>query len=181
MIKNNGGHFRKIFIENCDYYFNEDEDCLNYARMIYENCPLIECLPLVFSSSSFDEFEKLLQTCQNLKALSIHMIDNEWNGCEQREKEKLEYGEKLSKALIDFAPKKLRAIWFSKHHFKFSLKTLETLLENWRSRTTLSIFTSDFDYRKDEYIKIINKYKNDGVIRDLHITQECLFHPAVVI
>ena len=50
--------------------------------------------------------------------------------------------------------------------FKFSLKTLESLLESWRNRSVLSIITSDPDYNKEEYLEIINKYKNDGVIKD---------------
>ena len=74
--------------------------------------------------------------------------------------------EKLSKALIEFASKNLRIIKFSRYDFKFSLKTLEFLLENWRGRAALSILTSALDYEKEEYMKIINKYKNDGVIKD---------------
>ncbi len=46
------------------------------------------------------------------------------------------------------------------------MKILESLLENWIGRTALSIITSDSDYEKGEYMEIINKYKNDGVIKD---------------
>ncbi len=95
------------------------------------------------------------------------MIDmDEDNEFKSDEEKLLSYGEKLSKALIEFASNNLRIIKFSKYDFKFSLKTLEFLLENWRGRTVLSIITSDFDYKKEEYMKIINKYKNDGVIKD---------------
>ena len=82
------------------------------------------------------------------------------------EGEKLEYGEKLSKALIEFSPKSLRTIKFSALDFKFSLKTLEYLLKHWKGRAALSIFTSDADYKKEEYLEIINKYMNDEVIKD---------------
>ena len=103
VIKNSGGHFRKILIEG---YFDlndwEDDD----PRMIYENCPLIEYLPFIFSSSNFIEFEKLLKTCQKLKGLSISMVNmNEENGFNSNEEKLLSYGEKLSKALIQFAPR----------------------------------------------------------------------------
>jgi len=81
------------------------------------------------------------------------------------EEKLLQYGEKLSKALIEFAPN-LRIIKFSGYDFKFSLKTLEFLLENWKGQTAISIITSDPVYEKEEYMKIINKYKNDGVIKD---------------
>ena len=122
------------------------------------------------------EFIRLLQAYQNLKVLSIFMVYMNQGIELPSEKEKLEYGEKLSKALIDFAPKKLRAIWFSEFDFKFSLKTLETLLENWRSHTSLSIFTSDLDYGREEYMEIINKYKNDEVIKDFKYNYDnCFF------
>ena len=115
---------------------------------------------LVFSLMNFVDFEKLLKTCQKLKVLSISMINKD-------EKNKFKSNEeKLSKALIEFASKNLRIIKFSRYDFKFSLKTLEFLLENWRGRAALSILTSALDYEKEEYMKIINKYKNDGVIKD---------------
>jgi hypothetical protein len=46
-------------------------------RVIYENCPLIECLSLIFPSSKehFVEFETLLNHCQNLLII-IKNIDN---------------------------------------------------------------------------------------------------------
>ena len=91
---------------------------------------------------------------------------NEGEEVEPHENERLEYGEKLSNALIEFASKNLKIIKFSGFSFKFSLKTLDTLLENWRDRNVLSIITSDPDYGKEEYTEIINKYKNDGMIKD---------------
>jgi hypothetical protein len=51
-----------------------------FIRVIYENCPLIECLSLIFPSSKehFVEFETLLNRCQNLTSLLIIIknIDN---------------------------------------------------------------------------------------------------------
>ena len=120
IIKNSGGNFRKILIKG-DYYLDtweDDEDYLNFSRTIYENCPLIEYLPLVFSSTNFSEFDKLLKTCRKLKVLSIYMIHmDEENEFKSNEEKLLGYGEKLSKALIEFAPKNLRIIKFSKYDF----------------------------------------------------------------
>jgi len=164
IIKNSGRHLRKILIKECDYFI---EDCPNYTRTVYESCPLIEYLPLVFPSN-FIEFEKLFKNCQKLKVLSIYMVHMD----EINEEKLLGYGEKLSKALIEFAPKNLRTIKFSEYDFKFSLKTLESLLEGWRGRTALSVITSDQIYEKEEYMEIINKYKNDGVIKDF----KCVFY-----
>ena len=75
VIKNSGGHFRKILIERSNLDFEWLENIDDYAHAISENCPLIEYLPLVFSSSSFIEFTKLLKACQRLKVLSIFMVD----------------------------------------------------------------------------------------------------------
>ncbi|GBB99453.1 hypothetical protein RclHR1_35280001 [Rhizophagus clarus] len=51
-------------------------------------------------------------------------------------------------------------------NFKFSLKALEEFLEKWKGHA-LSIFTSDSTYvEEDDYVKLINKYKNNGMIKD---------------
>src|SRR5688500_2674637 len=148
IIKNSKRNLRKILIKHCDDFYDD------VPHICYENCPLIESIPLVFLSSKFIEFEKLLQTCQKLKVLSIYIIYME----EIMEKILLEYGDKLSKALIEFAPRNLRTIKFSRYDLKFSLKILESLLEGWRGRTALSFITSDQVYGKEEYIEIINRY-----------------------
>ena len=111
------------------------------ARTIYENCPPIGNLSLGFLSSNFVEFERLLQTCQNSKGWSMFMTCMKKFEPEEHEEKsltKLEYGEKLSKSL--------RTIKFSRWNFKFSLKILETLLDNWKGRTAPSIITSNLDY-----------------------------------
>ena len=131
--------------------------------MIYEGCPLIEYLSLTFPSSKkhFIEFEKLLRTCKELRVLD--MLDA--NVIEESQEVKLLYGENLSKVLIKVAPNNLREIRFY-DYFKFSLKTLETFLESWKSSFKLSLLTSDHIYGEERYIKLINKYKNYGVIKD---------------
>jgi len=113
---------RKILIKgDCWEAWKDNKYYLNISHTIYENCPLIEYLPLVFSSSNFIEFEKLLKTCQKLKVLSIFMTHiNEEDAFKSKEENLLRYGEKLSKALIEFASKNLRKIKFSKYDFKIS-------------------------------------------------------------
>ena len=75
-----------------------------------------------------------------------------------------EIGEDLLKVLIRSAPTNLREIRFF-NDFKFSLETLEEFLGKWKGQP-LSILTSDPIYKGDDYIELINKYKNDGVIKD---------------
>ncbi|GBC31911.2 hypothetical protein RIR_jg33316.t1 [Rhizophagus irregularis DAOM 181602=DAOM 197198] len=73
-------------------------------------------------------------------------------------------GDELLKVLINSAPTNLKEIRFFKH-FKFSLENLEEFLGNWKG-CALTIFTSDSLYEREDYKKLIDKYKDDGVIKD---------------
>ncbi|CAG8436313.1 11150_t:CDS:1 [Funneliformis mosseae] len=169
IIKNCGGRLRKILID--DYNFDENfyEESLILIRTIYEHCPLIEYLTLTFLSSKehFIEFEKLLVICQNLKVLLLEISEsiNDVNEYELIEGKRFLSGERLLNVLVRSAPFNLREIRFF-GYFKFSLIILEEFLENWRGRPALLIITSDHDHEKEAYIKIISKYKIDGVIKD---------------
>ncbi|RIA98934.1 hypothetical protein C1645_587756 [Glomus cerebriforme] len=164
IIKNSGGHLREILIKY--YYYlienNFNEDSLIFIRTIYENCPLVEYLSLVLSSSKehFIEFENLLKACQNLKSIILFM-----NYEFKTNEEKVSDGEGLLEIFIRSAPSSLREIRFF-DHFKLSLETLETFLIKWKSRPALSILTSDYIYGEENYTTLINKYKNNGVIKD---------------
>ncbi|CAG8599679.1 18900_t:CDS:2 [Rhizophagus irregularis] len=50
--------------------------------------------------------------------------------------------------------------------FEFSLENLEDFLEKWKGRPAISIHTSDSIYEEENYEKLINKYKGDGIIKD---------------
>ncbi|GBC09203.1 hypothetical protein RclHR1_08690006 [Rhizophagus clarus] len=166
MIENSGGQLREILLRYYDYLYEEhdfDEDSLILIRKIYEHCPSIERLSLAFSPSKqhFIEFENLLKVCQNLKSLLIIPYFRE-----EKYEKVYEYGEELLKILIRSASTNLREIRFF-DQFKFSLKILEEFFENWRGRSALTILTFDSIYGREDYVNLINKYKNDdGVIKD---------------
>ena len=128
IIENSGGNLREILLEYYDHLYENNFDKISLAliRAIYENCPLVEYLSLVFSSPKehFIEFEKLLKTCQKLKSLLLIMksinYENELNPLKSNE-EKLVDGEELLKILIRSAPISLGEIRYF-DHFKFSLK-----------------------------------------------------------
>ncbi|GES78700.1 hypothetical protein GLOIN_2v1764020 [Rhizophagus clarus] len=169
IIKNSGGHLREILLK---YYYSLDEgyfieDSLTFIRTVYENCPLVECLSLVISSSDehFIEFEKLLKACKNLK--SILLIMNHINDVKYNELKSNEADGELLDILIRSAPAHLREIRFS-DHFSFSLENLEAFLIKWRGRPALTIITSDHIYEDDDHVNLINKYKKDGVIKDFN-------------
>ncbi|CAG8458388.1 6642_t:CDS:2 [Funneliformis mosseae] len=156
IIKNSGKHLKKISTsdpENDDFY----EDSLILIRAISENCPLLESLSLTFTSSKmhFIELEKLLKTCQNLKALSLNIkIINDVLSFKFNET-MLESEKGLSKVMIKSAPVNLKELRLDGYyHFILSSETLKTHLENWSGRRPFSIFVSDSHYEIEEYRRL---------------------------
>ncbi|GBC31893.2 hypothetical protein GLOIN_2v1771472 [Rhizophagus irregularis DAOM 181602=DAOM 197198] len=96
------------------------------------------------------------------------IIEN--SGGQETEEKILENGEELLKVLISSTPSNLKEIRFY-DYFKFSLENLEEFLGKWRG-CTLSMLTSDSFYERDDYKKLISKYKNDGVIKDFKYISE---------
>ncbi|CAB4489060.1 unnamed protein product [Rhizophagus irregularis] len=169
MIENNGGCLKKILLEPYDFdkheVVNFNEDSLIFIRNIHKNCPSIEYLCLIFSPSNehFAELEKLLKNCQNLKSLLLAMFDYTYYK-ELTHEEILEYGENLLRILFSSAPTNIKEFRFC-GDFEFSLEVLEKFLETWEG-CTLSILTSNYTYEGEDYKKLINKYKYNGVIKE---------------
>jgi hypothetical protein len=166
IIENSGGYLKEILLryDYYDYYYEDySEDSLAYIKKIYKHCPLVERLSLLvsYSKEHFIEFENLLKVCQNLKSLLIILSMERSSSYEQM----LEKGNTLLRILLRSAPMNLREIRFF-DNFKFSLKNLEEFFKKWKCRSALSIFTSDPIYRTEEYIRLINKYKNMGIIKE---------------
>ncbi|GBC07413.1 hypothetical protein RclHR1_07450001 [Rhizophagus clarus] len=171
IIENNGRYLKKILfkpynIMDIDLDLDDDFDTnsLKFICKVYENCPSIEYLSLIFPSTEkhFIEFEKLLKICKNLKSLLIVIFNNEE---EDTYEDSLKNGKKLLKILTRSAPTNLKEIRLG-DEFKFSLKCFRKFLENWRGRNALSIFTIDSIFITEDYIKLIDEYKSDGVIKD---------------
>ncbi|GET04885.1 hypothetical protein GLOIN_2v1791318 [Rhizophagus clarus] len=162
IIENSGGHLKKILLGSYNFNYNHisnfNDDSLTFIRRIYENCPLVEYLSLVFppSREHFNEFEKLLKICKNLKSILLII-------CEVTEEDSLVNEDELLKILIRSSPISLREIRFL-YDFKFSLEILEEFLEKWKGHA-LSIFTCKPIY-EENYIKLINKYMNNRIIKD---------------
>jgi hypothetical protein len=182
IIENSGRHLKKILFRPYDAIDSDDgfdfiENSLDFIRKIYVNCPLIEYLTIAFSPSKehFTEFEKLLKICQNLKSLFLVIFDVNKR---KTNKKSMEYGKELLKILIRSAPTNLKEIRFY-DDFKFSLESLEKFLKKWKGRFALSILTSDSIYEGENYKKLINKYKIEGVIKDFqfkHTINEINYH-----
>ncbi|CAB4404193.1 unnamed protein product [Rhizophagus irregularis] len=165
-IIKNSLYLKELLIN--DYHWDEDsfnDDSLNFIRTIYENCFLIECLSIpIFPllENHFIEFEKLLKRCQNLR--SLYFKDTYYKARE------LEYGDYFSNSLVKEASINLRVIRIS-YDIRFSLKAFETFFEKWKGRPAVSIHFDDyyFYHKNDLYMKLISKYKIEGVIKDIGV------------
>jgi hypothetical protein len=170
IIEKSGGSLKKVLFKpyktiECDYD-NITESSFNFIRKVYENCPSIEYLTIAFTPSKkhFIEFENLLKICQNLKSLLIALTNIDKIIIFEN---LLEY-EELLEILIRSAPINLKEIRFGvlSGESKFSLVNLKKFLEKWRGRPALSILTSGPSYIIDDYTRLIDKYKRDGIIKD---------------
>ncbi|RIA79616.1 hypothetical protein C1645_840279 [Glomus cerebriforme] len=164
IIENSGGHLKEILLfKFYDYYFEENfnEDSLNFIRKVREHCPSIEYLTPTFAPTKehFTEFENLLKKCK----LERMIIEGSFR--------KNSYAKLLFNILLRSAPNTLREIRFF-NDFKFSLQVLEEFFKQWRGRPALSILTTDNLYREDDYVRMINKYKNEEVIKDFKVVPE---------
>ncbi|GES83941.1 hypothetical protein GLOIN_2v1771472 [Rhizophagus clarus] len=157
LIENNGRNLKKLLFKPYEIvdliYTGYDENSLNFIRKVYENCPSIEYLSIIFPplKEHFIEFEKLLKICQNLKSLLIVISSNVHEN----------YEGKLLEILIRSAPTNLKEIRFG-GELKFSLENLKEFFEKWRGRNALSIITIDPIYAEEDYTNLVNKYKRDG-------------------
>ncbi|GBB87437.1 hypothetical protein RclHR1_01390027 [Rhizophagus clarus] len=106
-------------------------------------------------------FESLCElTCDT----SMDSMDCRWDDNTKIEEKYVENGKELLKILSRSAPTNLREIRFP-YDYKFSLEALEEFSEKWKG-CALFIFACDPIYKEENYVKLINKYKNNGVIRD---------------
>ncbi|RIA81161.1 hypothetical protein C1645_881758 [Glomus cerebriforme] len=175
IIENSGGHLKEILLfKHYDYFFetNFNEDSLNFIRKIGEHCPSIEYLTPVFlpEKEHFNEFEKLLKVCQKLKLLLLNLNVFDFNKTETFE-EILEYEIELLKVLIRSAPTNLKEFRFI-DDFEISLQALEEFLKQWKGRPALSILTTCHIYNGEDYKRLINKYKNEEVIKDFRVVSQ---------
>jgi hypothetical protein len=170
IIENSGGHLKEVLLKPFYvgfYVDNFNENSFTLIRKIHENCPSIEYLTLAFpllSVRHYTEFEKLLKVCQNLKTLLLVVFDYDaYENLAYRKR--LEYGERLLKVLNSSASTNIKEIRFC-GDLKFSLEALDEFFSKWKG-CALFIITTNCIYKKDkDYENLINKYKNNGVIKD---------------
>ncbi|RGB37362.1 hypothetical protein C1646_756988 [Rhizophagus diaphanus] len=156
---------RELRINDYDWnYDNYDHDILNFFRTICENYFLIEYLSIpMFFENHYIEFEKLLKKCQKLR--SLYFKDTY---CD--EESEFKYGDYLLNVLVMEASTNLREIGIP-YDVKLSLETLEKFFEEWKGRPAVSINLGDICFYRDNnsYMELFNKYKIEGVIKNINV------------
>ncbi|GBC32126.2 hypothetical protein GLOIN_2v1791318 [Rhizophagus irregularis DAOM 181602=DAOM 197198] len=166
--------FRKLktLIINDFSYFNEEQ----LKKCVYRDLETfrIEHYDLkensIIIQNSGGHLKKILVDYCDSYAYDYYENFNEYSLILIQTDEKiLENGKQVLNILIKSAPSNLKEIRFF-DHIKFSLEDLEEFFGNWKGRS-LSILTSDSLYEGDDYLKLINKYKNNGIIKSFR--HEC--------
>jgi hypothetical protein len=167
IVENSGGFLKEILIRYNYYnaYKSYNEDSLTLIRTIRKKCPLIEHLSLdfPFTKDHLIELEKLLEVCQNLRVLLLSILLYS-NDIKKLQEQIWENGENILEIIIRSSPTNLRELRFV-GGMQFSLKSLEKFLENWKGHP-ISIISRDPIYSEYDYTKLIDKYKNNGVIKE---------------
>ncbi|PKC02339.1 hypothetical protein RhiirA5_425400 [Rhizophagus irregularis] len=115
------------------------------------------------SNEHLSELKKLLKICHNLKLLILIMVDISYEDITQEIF--LENGEILLEILISSTPINIKEFRFC-GDFDFPLETLEKFLETRKGCALSLVLTPESIYEGDDYVTLINKYKNNGVIKD---------------
>ncbi|GBC46106.2 hypothetical protein GLOIN_2v1764020 [Rhizophagus irregularis DAOM 181602=DAOM 197198] len=149
-------HFQ--FVSYSDNYNNDgDYTFLQDALLGLHNLKIIKInSPLLSNNDDFNN-ELEMMTFRNLEFIEIE------------EGNEFEYWDYLSNVLIKEASTNLKEIGIP-FGIRFSLETLEAFFEKWKGRPAISIYLVDFHiYQTDSYRKLINKYKIEGVVKDINV------------
>jgi hypothetical protein len=152
LIENTSGYLTEIKIDRIRHDVNNNKRII---QSIYQNCPMLKYLKLLFLSSNFLELEKLLIYCKYLKGLYI-IFEDVW----------FSYVTINWNHLLEILTKSSPTGLF-KFKFYYSiipkLEFLKLFFDNWKSREPMLLQTTRMC--KDEYIDLIEEYKAKGIIK----------------
>jgi hypothetical protein len=153
IIENTNGHLIEIKIE---YISHDGINNKRIIQAIYQNCPNLKYLKLLFRNSNIIELENLLINCQQLEGLfvigsTVDVFD--WD--------------KLFETLTKSSPISL---------FKFKvysylppkLESLKLFFDNWKNRNPMLLQVSRMKNTED----LVEKYKAEGIIKKY---KNCLY------
>jgi hypothetical protein len=156
LIENTNGFLFEIKI---DYIRHNEVDNKRIIQIIYQNCPNLRYLKLLFRNCNISELENLLINCKYLDGLYliINNVDDafEWDN--------------LFNILAKSSPKNLFKFKFGFHTLYRSIKleSLELFFNNWKGRHPMILQFSQANNMKP-FSDLIEKYKGEGVIRTYH-------------
>src|SRR5436305_10781589 len=141
----NGKNLKEVYIKECDN---------NLYLSIAKFCPNLKKLFAVSDNYGLDMLKTIFDSCQDLEGIVICCGEGFWN-----EKEVL-------KTVANHSPKKFCELKLI--NSELFLEDLESFFINWENRASkklISLILID-DFKSLEYMKkIIEKYKNLGVIK----------------
>jgi hypothetical protein len=144
LIQNTNGFLFEIKI---DYAYHNNVDNKRIIQTIYQNCPNLKYLNLVFRNSNIILLEKLLINCQYLNGLYILVYDNPFDW------------DVLFKILTNSPSTSL-------FKFKFSsepkLESLKLFFDSWKGRHPMLL---EIPFYGDIHLKLMERYKAEGVIK----------------
>ncbi|RIA84980.1 hypothetical protein C1645_879608 [Glomus cerebriforme] len=163
LIKNTSGSLIEIKI---DYVYHDYIDNKRIIQAIYQNCPKLKYLLLLFRNNNIVELENLLINCQHMKGLHL-LISNtddlefDWNY--------------LFEILTKSSPSSL-------YRFKFDfdeppkLEQLKLFFDNWKGRHPMLLQTIQYNKNWDEPFDLIEKCKSEGIIKKYdHVLSEYIY------
>ncbi|GBC03967.1 hypothetical protein RclHR1_05420011 [Rhizophagus clarus] len=160
LIENTKGNLSEISI-----FCHDKNDNKMLIKSIYQNCPSLRYLKLLFYNDNISELEILLINCQYLNGLVIITLENGFNW------------DNLFKILIRSSPMSLYKFKFSSYELK--LESLKSFLDNWKERCPILLQTIPFCYCMNMsppqlyYQKqlncLINDYKTNGIIEEYDV------------
>ncbi|GBC31903.2 hypothetical protein GLOIN_2v1765921 [Rhizophagus irregularis DAOM 181602=DAOM 197198] len=151
-ISPNDGIVKLIEVrKNLKYFEYLHSSNLNVISSIIENCGG-RLKKILFRPYDLKEIRRDFKNSK----LSINRIESL--------EEITENGGTLLKIFINSAPTNLKELRFFEE-FKFSLENLEEFLGKWKG-CPFSILTCDSLYESEDYKKLIDKYKNNGIIKE---------------
>ncbi|GBC03365.1 hypothetical protein RclHR1_05090012 [Rhizophagus clarus] len=152
LIENTSGYLSEIKI---DYIGHDEINNKRIIRVIYQNCPNLQYLNLMFRKSNIIELENLLINCQYLNGL-FFIIDSDdtinWD--------------KLFEILSKFSPNGLFKFKFYSAN-RIKLDSLKLFFDSWKDEHKNPMLLKFFRMRiLSEYIDLIKRYKAEGVIKE---------------
>ncbi|RIA99407.1 hypothetical protein C1645_811429 [Glomus cerebriforme] len=170
IIKKTDENCQIIWIENMK--IDSKDDFRQFIQIIFQYCPNLKYVKIVLMEQDLENFKKLLINCEYLEGIYIEIggqYSITWPNY------------RLFDILIKYSPITLYKIQF--HYHKLDMVYLEFFFGKWKGRKSLHLYLCEtykrsnlFSYHINKrLIELIEKYKNENVIKNYEINKEFRF------